>query len=98
VNGRLLRSPIYENYGALIAGGRYEPAGFKLEHGLKDVRLALGAGDEVSVPLPLASLARDHYLSALAWGWGERDWAALAEVSTVNAGLARPAEVSGISR
>jgi 3-hydroxyisobutyrate dehydrogenase-like beta-hydroxyacid dehydrogenase len=79
---------VYENYGGLIAGGRYEPAGFKLEHGLKDVRLALGAGDEVSAPLPLASLARDHYLSALAWGWGERDWAALAEVSAVNAGLA----------
>jgi hypothetical protein len=52
----------------------------------------------VSAPLPLASLARDHYLAALAWGWGERDWAALAEVSAVNAGLARPAEVSGISR
>jgi 3-hydroxyisobutyrate dehydrogenase-like beta-hydroxyacid dehydrogenase len=98
VNGRVLRSPVYENYGGLIAGGRYEPAGFKLEHGLKDVRLALGAGDEVSAPLPLASLARDHYLAALAWGWGERDWAALAEVSAVNAGLARPAEVSGISR
>jgi 3-hydroxyisobutyrate dehydrogenase-like beta-hydroxyacid dehydrogenase len=73
--------------GALIAGERYEPAGFKLEHGLKDVRLAQAPGEEVSAPLPLASLARDHDLPALAWGWAGRDWAALAEVSAVKAGL-----------
>ena len=87
VNGKVVRSPIYESYGALIAAERYEPAGFKLKHGLKDVRLALQAGDEVAVPLPLASLMRDHYLSAVARGWAEIDWAALARVSAVNAGL-----------
>ena len=88
VNGRLLRSPIYENYGALIAAERYEPAGFRLKHGLKDVRLALDAGGDVAAPLPLASLMWDHYLAALARGWGDVDWAALAKVSAVNAGLA----------
>jgi hypothetical protein len=31
---------------------------------------------------------RDHYLSAVARGWEEIDWAALAKVSAVNAGLA----------
>jgi 3-hydroxyisobutyrate dehydrogenase-like beta-hydroxyacid dehydrogenase len=87
INGKVLRSPVYESYGALIAGGRYEPAGFKLKHGLKDVRLALQAGDDVAVPLPLASLMRDHYLSAVARGWEDIDWAALARVSAVNAGL-----------
>jgi 3-hydroxyisobutyrate dehydrogenase-like beta-hydroxyacid dehydrogenase len=89
VNGRLLRSPIYENYGRLIAEGRYEPAGFKLRHGLKDVRLALSAGDEVDVALPIAGLAREHYLAALALDWGDIDWAALARVSAVEAGLER---------
>jgi 3-hydroxyisobutyrate dehydrogenase-like beta-hydroxyacid dehydrogenase len=87
VNGRLLRSPVYENYGRIIAEERYEPAGFKLRHGLKDTRLALAAGDEVDVALPLAGLAREHYLSAMAWGWGDIDWAALARVSAVAAGL-----------
>lgn len=87
VNGKVIRSPIYESYGALIAAERYEPAGFKLKHGLKDVRLALAAGDEVAAPLPLASLMRDHYLSAVARGWEDIDWAALAKVSAVNAGL-----------
>ena len=87
VNGKVLRSPVYESYGALIAAQRYEPAGFKLKHGLKDIRLALQTGDEVAAPLPLASLMRDHYLSAVARGWGEIDWAALAKVSAENAGL-----------
>ncbi|MFL5403838.1 MAG: NAD(P)-dependent oxidoreductase [Gemmatimonadales bacterium] len=87
VNGRLVRSPVYENYGNLIAHRRWEPAGFKLRHGLKDVRLALAAGDEVSAPMPVASMLRDHYLAAVARGWSDIDWAALARVSAANAGL-----------
>ena len=87
VNGRLFRSPIYENYGKLIAEERYEPAGFKLKYGLKDVRLALGAADEVAAPMPLASLIRDRYLSAVARGWSDIDWAGLARVAAADAGL-----------
>jgi 3-hydroxyisobutyrate dehydrogenase-like beta-hydroxyacid dehydrogenase len=87
VNGRLMRSPVYENYGNLIVNRRWEPAGFKLRHGLKDVRLALAAGDEVATPMPLASLVRDHYLAAMARGWSDIDWAGLARLSAVNAGL-----------
>src|SRR5579884_2424535 len=87
VNGRLFRSPIYENYGRLIAAQRYEPAGFRLRHGLKDVRLALEAGEAVAAPLPLASLVRDRFLSAVARGWGDADWAALARVAAADAGL-----------
>ena len=87
VNGRLIRSPVYENYGNLIVSERWEPAGFKLRHGLKDVRLALAAGEDVTAPMPLASLLRDQYLTAMARDWGEIDWAALARVVSVNAGL-----------
>lgn len=87
VNGRLFRSPIYENYGKLIAEQRYEPAGFKLRYGLKDIRLALEAADEAAVPMPLASLMHDRYLSAMARGWADLDWAALARVAAADAGL-----------
>lgn len=80
VNVQVLRSPVYENYGRVIIEQRYEPAGFKLKHGLKDIRLALAAGDEVTVPLPFASLLRDGYLAAMARGWGEIDWAGLAKL------------------
>jgi 3-hydroxyisobutyrate dehydrogenase-like beta-hydroxyacid dehydrogenase len=87
VNGKLIRSPVYENYGTLIATERWEPAGFKLRHGLKDVRLALAAAEDVNAPMPLASLIRDQYLTAMARNWGDIDWAALARVVAVNAGL-----------
>ena len=94
VNGRLLRSPVYENYGKIIAEERFEPAGFKLRHGLKDARLALAAADAVDVALPIAGLVREHYLGAIARGWGDIDWAALARVSAVEAGL-EPASAAG---
>ncbi|MEJ2186637.1 MAG: NAD(P)-dependent oxidoreductase [Gemmatimonadota bacterium] len=83
----LFRSPIYENYGGMIEAGRFEPAGFALQHGLKDVRFALRAGDEAQVPLPFASVLRDRLLSAAARGWGSADWAALGRVAAVDAGV-----------
>jgi 3-hydroxyisobutyrate dehydrogenase-like beta-hydroxyacid dehydrogenase len=89
VNGALFNSPLYANYGGLIADKRYEPAGFRLRLGLKDTRLLLEAAEAVSVPLPLASLLRDHLLTAIANGKGDMDWAALAELAAENAGLGR---------
>jgi 3-hydroxyisobutyrate dehydrogenase-like beta-hydroxyacid dehydrogenase len=82
----LFAAPVYQTYGRLIAERRYEPAAFKLELGLKDVRLALQAGDAARVPLPFASVLRDHFLEALAAGKGGQDWAALAEIATRRAG------------
>ena len=38
--------------------------------------------------MPLGSLIRDHYLSAMARGWGDNDWGALARVVEENAGAA----------
>ena len=71
----------------MIARGEYEPAGVKLAHGLKDTRLVLEAADEVSVPMPMASLIRDHYVSAVARGWSDIDWATLGRIAAANAGL-----------
>lgn len=84
---RLFASPIYRNYGGMIEAGRYEPAGFLLEHGLKDVRFALETGDEAQVPLPFASVLHDRLLSGAARGWARSDWAALGRVAAVDAGL-----------
>ncbi|QJE74800.1 NAD(P)-dependent oxidoreductase [Aerophototrophica crusticola] len=82
----LFAAPAYKGYGEQIASGRYEPAGFKLALGLKDVRLALEAGEGRSVPLPLGSLLRDGFLDSIAHGDGEKDWAALALVARRRAG------------
>jgi len=87
----LFAAPVYRNYGALIADRRYEPAGFRLELGLKDVRLALAAAESAQTPMPVASLLRDHLLEAVAQGDGQRDWSALAEVARRHAGETEPA-------
>ena len=80
-------SPIFERYAGLIAGEEYEPAGFKMYLGLKDVRLALAAGEAAEVPMPMASLLRDQMLSAVAQGRGDLDWSALAALAAERAGL-----------
>jgi 3-hydroxyisobutyrate dehydrogenase-like beta-hydroxyacid dehydrogenase len=82
----LFAAPVYKGYGGFIAADRYEPAAFKLTLGLKDIRLALAAGDGANVPLPMASLLRDHLLEAVAAGDGDRDFAALALVARRKAG------------
>jgi 3-hydroxyisobutyrate dehydrogenase-like beta-hydroxyacid dehydrogenase len=83
----LFNSPVYTNYGKIVAGQQFDPAGFRLTLGLKDIGLALGAADDVAAPMPLASLIRDQYLSAIAHGRADADWSALAEVAARNAGL-----------
>jgi len=83
----IFSSPVYEGYGRLIASRRYEPPAFTLRLGLKDVRLALAAGDAVGLPLPFASVLRDNLLDAIAHGNGEKDWSALAEVAARRGGL-----------
>ncbi|OJT23038.1 6-phosphogluconate dehydrogenase [Archangium sp. Cb G35] len=81
------RSPIFERYAVLIANEQYEPAGFKLKLGLKDVRLVLEAAGAAEVPMPLASLLRDHYLGGVAQGRGDLDWSALGALAAERAGL-----------
>ncbi|WP_110927771.1 NAD(P)-dependent oxidoreductase [Bacillus massiliglaciei] len=73
----LFASPIYQNYGNIIAERNFEPAGFKMNLGLKDVELMLSAADQVSALLPLADLAKNHYSEGIARGWANLDWAAL---------------------
>jgi len=38
-------------------------------------------------PMPIASLVRDHLLSAMAQGQADLDWSSVARVSARNAGL-----------
>jgi 3-hydroxyisobutyrate dehydrogenase-like beta-hydroxyacid dehydrogenase len=85
---RVFRSPIYANYGRIALEGRFQPAGFKLRHGLKDVKLALQAGEEKALALPVASLVRDRLLTALSCGWGDDDWASIMRLNEPGATLA----------
>ncbi|AUY50858.1 NAD(P)-dependent oxidoreductase [Streptomyces sp. CB01881] len=87
LSGTLFPGPVYSGYGAMVAERRYEPAGFRLPLGLKDVNLALTAGADAHVPLPFGGILRDAFLDALAHGDGEKDWAAVAAVARRRAGL-----------
>jgi 3-hydroxyisobutyrate dehydrogenase-like beta-hydroxyacid dehydrogenase len=87
ITSTLFNAPAYKTYGAIIAEERYEPAGFPVAMGLKDIRLALAAGETAAVPMPVASLVRDHFLEAEAQGGSNSDWASLARVCARNAGL-----------
>ena len=83
----LFQSPVYGNYGRIMASEQFEPAGFALRLGLKDVRLALQLADECAAPMPAASMIRDHLLSALAHGQGDMDWSSVSRVAARRAGL-----------
>lgn len=87
LTGTLFTAPVYNTYGTLIADEKYEPAGFKMALGLKDIRLALAAADAQAVPMPVASLIHDHFLAGVAQGEGDSDCAALARLAARNAGL-----------
>jgi len=86
----LFSSPVFKVYSQLIADEKYEPAGFRMKLGLKDVRLALAAAEEQAVPMPLAGIIRDHFLQGIALGYGDRDWSAIARVIAANAGIENP--------
>ena len=83
----LYQSPVYAIYGRIIAEENYEPAGFRMKLGLKDVGLALAAAGAEMAPMPLASLLHDHYMEGVARGYGDRDWAALAQLAAEHAGV-----------
>ncbi|MEV8324156.1 NAD(P)-dependent oxidoreductase [Kitasatospora sp. NPDC056731] len=87
LTGTLFPGPVYSGYGAMVAERRYEPAGFRLPLGLKDVGLALEAGAARNVPLPFGGILRDAFLDALAHGDADKDWAAVAAVARRRAGL-----------
>jgi 3-hydroxyisobutyrate dehydrogenase-like beta-hydroxyacid dehydrogenase len=86
----LFGSPVYSTYGGLVAREQFEPAGFAATLGLKDIRLVLAAGEELQVPLPIASLLRDRFLTLLANGGGQLDWAAVGALSAWEAGGNNP--------
>jgi 3-hydroxyisobutyrate dehydrogenase-like beta-hydroxyacid dehydrogenase len=86
----LFGAPIYQTYGGLIASGSFEPAGFAAPLGQKDVRLVLAAAEDLGVPLPIASLLRDRFLTLLANGGAHLDWSAIAALAVADAGGPSP--------
>ncbi len=91
LSGTLFGAPAYKNYGPRMIEEKFSPAGFKMPLGLKDVRLMLQAAEHLSAPMPFANIVHDRFLSAIANGYGDLDWSALALVIAQSAGLSRTA-------
>jgi 3-hydroxyisobutyrate dehydrogenase-like beta-hydroxyacid dehydrogenase len=84
----LFNVPAYNTYGRLIASGKFEPAGFAAPLGQKDIRLLLAVAESLGVPMPVASLVRDRFLTLLAHGGERLDWSAIGGLAARDAGLA----------
>ncbi len=92
-------APFQKNYGGIIAQEKYEPAGFSLRLGAKDVRLILAAADAANVPMPVASVLHDRFLTGISRGMGEKDWSAIAQLAGRECGAeVIPATESGGGR
>jgi 3-hydroxyisobutyrate dehydrogenase-like beta-hydroxyacid dehydrogenase len=84
----LFNAPVYHTYGDLLANAKDETAGFTVSLAFKDVRLAIAAAESLSVPMPVASLVHDAFVTAMARGYENRDQAVLGRVAAENAGVA----------
>ncbi|MGA2098287.1 MAG: NAD(P)-dependent oxidoreductase [Candidatus Acidiferrum sp.] len=90
----LFTAPLYKTYGNLIVEGKHEPAGFSLPLGLKDMRLVLQAAESASVPMPIASVVRDRFITAMARGNQDKDWSVIGSVAAEDAGLTKPSRAA----
>jgi 3-hydroxyisobutyrate dehydrogenase-like beta-hydroxyacid dehydrogenase len=91
----LFTAPVYKIYGGLIAEQNFEPAGFAAGLGHKDIDLTLAAAETLRVPMPLASLLHDRFLTLLAQGGEELDWSAIAQLAAKDAGQPVPLRPPG---
>jgi len=93
----IFTAPAYKTYGALIANGDFEPAGFAAPLGYKDIRLTLAAAENLRVPMPLGSLLHDRFLRLMAQGGDKLDWAAIGGLATQDAGDRQASVTSSLS-
>jgi 3-hydroxyisobutyrate dehydrogenase-like beta-hydroxyacid dehydrogenase len=87
LTGTLFDAPVFRTYGAILAEGKFKPAGFAAPLGLKDMRLVGQSAEMLAVPMPLLSLLRDHLLQVIAQEGRDVDWSAIAQAIKRNAGL-----------
>jgi len=78
VTQTMFSSPIYVNYSNILLQEKFQPAGFALRLGLKDVNLVIKQSREVNAAMPIASLMQKRLQECVANGLGEYDWTAVA--------------------
>jgi len=72
----------HKGYGPIIAEKRYEPVGFAMALGLKDLGIAEQTATDLGVTLPVAPVLRELFTAALADSeLATLDWSAVAEIT-----------------
>jgi 3-hydroxyisobutyrate dehydrogenase-like beta-hydroxyacid dehydrogenase len=75
-----------QSYPEGLFAGNFEP-GFKLDLAAKDVGLATEMGRSLRVPMELANLVQQQYITAQNRGWGEFAYHAVARIQEEWAGI-----------
>ncbi|THU41030.1 NAD(P)-dependent oxidoreductase [Niastella caeni] len=80
----IFNSPIYINYGNIIVNRLFEPAGFSMQLGLKDVNLVLSQAAHVQHKMPLANLLQNHMQQLIEKKGPEVDWSTVSQAAEIN--------------
>ena len=74
----LFASPVYINYSHILLKEMFQPAGFALRLGLKDVNLVIKQSNEMNAEMPIGKLLQQRLQECVANGLGDHDWTAMA--------------------
>ena len=85
----LFASPVYKNYGKLIAEEVYLPVGAPPSLIRKDIRLVLDEAQKALVPMPFANVVFQQMTAMVAKGRNDIDWAGFAGEVSENAGVGK---------
>ena len=77
----LFNSPVYVNYGNIIVNRQFEPAGFSMQLGLKDVNLVLSQAAQVDQKMPLASLLQHNMQQLIEEKGPDVDWSTVSQAA-----------------
>jgi len=74
----LFAAPVYINYSNILLKEMFQPAGFALKLGLKDVNLVLQQSNTVNARMPIGTLMQELLRECVENGLGDHDWTAMA--------------------
>lgn len=78
VTQTLFAAPVYINYSSLLLKELFQPAGFALKLGLKDVNLVMKQSNDVKAEMPIGKLMQQRLAESAQNGLGDHDWTAVA--------------------
>ena len=74
----MFAAPVYINYSNILLKEMFQPAGFALKLGLKDVNLVMQQSTEVNAEMPIGKLMQQRLHECVENGLGDHDWTAMA--------------------